>query len=210
MKRWRELILGILAGGIFVAILVVTGFASFLLGNRLIDYLDLENRAKVKVDYSRLKKDFRIGFEIPEDRYLFQGHEASVVITDLSASGNEKALKVEFPSGREYPGMAMEVYGRECFDWGDMTEFTFDVYNEIVLDAPLTIKLRSGADYPKKDYEVGITIPARTKARCRVTRRELEGKLDLRKISGINLFMSDPRTSYILYFDNFVVQRKAE
>lgn len=187
--------------------LMAVAFLSFKFGTKAIDYFDIENK-RLKVDRSFLKHNFTIGFEAEREFRIFDTEEAAYVISDEFAPEGKHSARVEFPSGREYPGFAIDVYGKDCFDWSDMEEFSFLVYNSIARPASIHIKIRSGEEYPKKEYETQIEVPAEVLAKVRVYRRELENILDLNKVSGLSIFMQDPPTSYILYFDDFRVTKK--
>jgi len=193
--------------GVLVFVLAIAGiYAGRIAGEKALDLLDFKNRRE-KIDYRFLKHDFHIGFEREKDLKVFQARQAAAKKSTEHATQGNYSLWVEIPAGRKYPGIATEVYGKDCFDWSDMTEFTFDVHNERTIPAPITIKIKSGRDDPKEQYETGIAVPARKTGRVRITRRELEHVLDLRCISAINIFMQDPRTTFYLYFDNFSVKR---
>jgi hypothetical protein len=111
------------------------------------------------------------------------------------------------PAGRERPGIVMDVSGGDCFDWSNMKDFSFDVYNEIELPARLTIVIKSGRVNPRKEYRTTLTLPARETGRIKISRGELENVLDLSCISCIDIFMRRPPTTYYLYFDNMWVSQ---
>lgn len=198
---------GVALGGACVIGLGLVVFLGFKVGNRVIDYFDIENKRE-KIDYRPLKHDFKIGFEEDVQAKMFDAKMASRETTEEWASEGERSLKVEFPSGREFPGIAMEVYGRSCFDWSDMGDFSFVVFNAIDAPAHLSMKIRSGSDYPKKTFETGWDIPPKKVVKITIPRKELQDVLDLGSVSGISFFMQDPRTSYIFYFDDLKVTRK--
>ena len=193
--------------GIVVFVIAVVGvYAGRVAGEKVLNLLDFKNR-KEKVDRSFLKRSFALGFEREKELKIFEARQAAMKQSMEHATEGNHSLWVEIPAGRSYPGIATEVYGKDCFDWSDMEEFTFDVYNEIEIPGRLTVKIKSGRDEPKKVYETTLTLPAQETGRIRIYRRELESVLDLDRISGINIFMQDPRTTYYLYFDNFSVRR---
>ncbi len=210
MKRPNRF-LRFFGGGILgVVVFVLAGaglYAGRVAGEKIINLLDFRNR-KERVDYSFLKRNFALGFERDKELKVFDARQAAMKQSMEHATEGNHSLWVEIPAGRSYPGIATEVYGKDCFDWSDMEEFTFDVYNEIAIPAHITIKIKSGRNDPKKQYETGVDLPAQQTGRVKISRRELESVLDLECISAINIFMQDPRTTFYLYFDNFMVKRR--
>ncbi len=208
MKKRSSLLkfVGGLLLGVFVFAASAAGvYVGRIVAEKAIGLLDFRNR-KEKVDYRFLKKNFNLGFERDKELKIFGARQAVMRQSTDYATQGEHSLWVEIPAGRSYPGIATEVYGKDCFDWSDMKEFSFDVYNEIEIPGRLTVKIKSGRDYPKKQYETDIGLPAQQTGRVKISRRELEGVLDLDRISAINIFMQDPRTTFYLYFDNFRVR----
>ncbi len=112
---------------------------------------------------------------------------------------------VEFPPEAEYPGITFDLFGKECLDWSEMKEFSLDVYNSIELETGLTIQIRSGEKYPKKEFKKDYTVAPLQWTTIRISRDELARKLDLGKVSHLTIFMSSAPTTFRLYFDNMKV-----
>ena len=203
-NRFLRFVSGVFLGLAVFALSVAGVYVGRMAGGKLLDYLDFGS-PKEKVDYTFLKWNFKLGFERNKEVEVFAPRQAAMEQSTEHVTQGTHSLWVEFPAGRSLPGIATEVYGRDCFDWSDMEEFSFDVYNGIELPARLTVKLKSGRQDPKKQYETTLTLPAQETGRVRIYRRELESVLDLECVSGINIFMQDPATTYYLYFDNFRV-----
>jgi len=200
-------------GGIFLGIFIFVVFLGGIYvgrigGEKLLNLLDFKNKRE-KVDYTFLKWNFKIGFEKNKELEVFQPHQAAMRQSTQYATQGQHSLWVEFPAGRSYPGIATEVYGKDCFDWSDMEEFSFDVYNEVEIPTHFTIKIKSGRDDPKKEFKTSLTLPAQETGRIKIARRELEYVLDLECISALNFFIEDPRTTFYLYFDNFKVTARS-
>jgi hypothetical protein len=191
------------------AVGVVLGFVyfSFKVANHVIDAFD-PSLKKEKLDYRGLKENFFIGFDNPGDAKFFDAHESAFEITDAFAVQGKHSLKVEFPSGREFPGIGLEVFGRDCFDWSGMSELSFVVHNTIAIPGQMTVKIKSGVQYPKEVFETSQDLPAESTVRFKIKRNELEGaELDLKRISGITFYVRDPRTSFIVYLDDIRVTK---
>jgi len=194
--------------GVVVFLIALAGvYVGRIAGEKAINLLDFRNR-KEKVDHKSLKRNFALGFEGEKEMKVFEARQAALRQSTQHVTQGNHSLWVEIPAGREYPGIATEVYGRDCFDWSDMEEFSFEVYNEISIPARLTIKIKSGRGEPKKQYETTLTLPVQETGRVKIFRKELEGALDLDRISGISVFMQDPPTTFYLYFDNLKVSQR--
>ncbi|MFA5038118.1 MAG: hypothetical protein WC732_00375 [Candidatus Omnitrophota bacterium] len=207
MSRQNNVFFGFFLGAAAVVVFLGLTFFSYKVTWRLLDYLDIEHK-RPQADYSFLKEDFRLNFENERDLKVLDAAQAAFSRSVDFPSEGKYSLKVEFPSGREFPGVGLEVYGRDCFDWTQMEDFSFTVFNAIDAPARLTVHIKSGAAYPKKDYETTQEIPALSMARFRITRQELANMLDLNQISAVRLFMQDPRTTFFLFFDDMKVTRR--
>ncbi len=206
-NSFAQLLRGVLLGSFFLLATATLVLFAYKIGLRLIDFFDIANK-RPKIDYSSLKHDFKLDFESDKDANIFESFEAAHEIALFPGRPGQHALRVEFPSGREFPRLVFDVYGKDCLDWSDMAEFSFYVFNSIDRPAPFQIKIRSGGQYPKKEYETKVEAPANSLAKVKISRQELESVLDLSKISAISIFMHDPLTSYILYFDDFKVAKR--
>lgn len=209
MKKLNDLLrlIGGLVFGVFIFAISLAGVLAGRIGaEKLVDFLDTGSR-KEKVDYTFLKLNFVLGFEKEKEIKVFEPRQAAVKPSPEHATQGNQSLWVEVPAGGERPGIAMEVYGADSFDWSGMKEFSFDVYNEIERPARLTIVIKSGRDDPRKEYRTTLTLPARETGRIRISRGELESALDLGCISCVDIFMQRPSTTYYLYFDNFRVSQ---
>ena len=191
-------------GIVIFAVSLVGVFVGHIGGEKLVDFLDAGNR-KEKIDYTFLKLNFMLSFEKDKETKVFEPRQAAVKLSPEHATQANQSLWVEIPAGRERPGIVMDVSGGDCFDWSDMKDFSFDVYNEMDLPARLTIVIKSGRVEPRKEYRTTLTLPARETGRFKISRGELENALDLSCISCVDIFMQEPPTTYYLYFDNMRV-----
>lgn len=207
MSHKRNAFLGFFLGASAVFSFLVLTFFSYKVVNKLLDYLDIEH-ARPPADYSYLKEDFRLSFENERDLKVLGASEAAFSRSPDFPTEGKNSLRVEFPSGREFPGVGLEVFGRDCFDWTNMEDFSFTVFNAVDAPAHLIVHIKSGTSYPKKDFETSQDIPSLAMARFRITRQELESTLDLNQISAIRFFMQDPRTTFFLYLDDIKVTRR--
>jgi hypothetical protein len=199
VKRTRLFVIGFVAGmSVFVAASAIT-FISFKVGNRLID---LSERYLSKKNYKKKQIVFPISFEKQNEWQIFETNEASSVISDNFASDGKGSLLVEFPAGVSMSTLVFEVFGKECLDWSEASEFAVDVFNSTEATAYLELKIKSGSKYPKRVFEKSIRLPAGSKSTIKVNIDELKNKLDVSKISYLNFFMQDPTTTFLVYFDN--------
>ena len=101
-----------------------------------------------------LQKNFAIGFESNRETLLFEKREG--VTSERSAehaTEGRQALKVDFPAGTQFPGLQLEVFGRNCFNWKNQRIFLADVFNAAGHKIDLQVKIKSGKNYPKKNFE---------------------------------------------------------
>ena len=190
------------------AVFLLNGFLFYKIGTRIIDKAEGMTQEKRENPLKDVQDKFFLSFESPADMGIFQFPDSGAELSKAVASEGKQSLLVEFPSGGAYPGMMFEVMGKDCLNWSDLKEFSFDVFNSSSVDCVLTVKLKSGEKYPKRDFERNITIPPMQWTTIRFTRDELAKRLDLSKISYLNMFMHDPRTTFKLYFDNMRVLKE--
>lgn len=207
-KKNSNIFFGFFLGGLSIAAFLGLAYFSFRVSNQLIDYLDIGHK-RPAADYSFLKEDFRLCFENDRDLKVFDPREAAFIRSGSHAIEGKYSMRAEFPSGRQFPAIGLEVYGKDCYDWSNMEEFSFSVFNAIDAPARLTVHLKSGAAYPKKSFETTQEVPPLSLAMFRIDRSELENALDLGHISAINFVMNDPTTTFIMYFDDIKVARRS-
>jgi len=184
----------------------MVGFFAYRLGNKVIDLLTAEN--KPKINYAFLKNNFFISFEQDREKDIFSTNQSAYEISEKFATDGIKSIRIEMPSGREFSGIYIDVYDKDCFNWENMSEFSFDVLNDNIFSVNLKVKIRSGKQYPKKEYETSQNIPPNTKAKFKIKRVELEGVLDLGNISNLNFFVQDPITTVFLNIDNIKIVKR--
>ncbi|MGE5280655.1 MAG: hypothetical protein ACM3L6_07935 [Deltaproteobacteria bacterium] len=194
---------GALALWVVIFGLSVGGFYAGLRGGSgLVAALTAEARGP-RPDYAFLRMRFGLGFENDKDVSAFQPHHAAARPSTEHATQGLQSLEVEFPAGDASAGIAIDLDGEECFDWSRMEALSFDAYNAASVPAPVTIRLNSGPAEPRKQFETTVTLPAQETAKVTIGRAELAPALDLGCVSGIDIFMAHPPTTYFLYFDNF-------
>lgn len=201
--------LGMISAALLLAIFAVNCVIFYKLGTRLIDRVLAGSQEKREKHLMQFASKFNISFESPEDAGIFEAKESTAVISGNFASDGKHSLLVEFPSGAGYPGICFELSGKNCLNWSDMKELSFDVHNPVNRPAALTVKIKSGENYPKKDAQKTFTIPALQTITLSISREELRS-LDLGKISYLNFFMNDPATTFQLNFDNIKLVKRNE
>ncbi len=206
MNRILIFLVGIISGLILLSLVAGTALFSYKATDKAIDFIDSKINHKEKIDYSWLQKDFFLSFEKNDELKIFEARQTGISISSNFYTDGKNSLLVEYPSGQDFPGICFDVFGKDCFNWSAIDRFSFDVYNGTAKQAALLMKIRSGRQYPKKEFEKTVYLEPTALNTVIITRSELESKLDLDKISAMNLFMHDPGTTFLLYFDRMQVE----
>lgn len=161
-------------------------------------------------EYDFIQKDFNLSFESTQEMNIFDVQQAGMEISNKFASLGQNSLMVEFPADYQYPGITFDLFGKECLNWSTMQDFSFDVYNSVELDTGLTVQIRSGENYPKKEFKKDYRLDPIQWTTIRIGRDELGRELDLGKISHLTIFMPSVPTTFKLYFDNMKMVKNEE
>jgi len=199
------LFLGILAGFLLIIILLGNGLLFSKLTNSFIDKWSAKLEGKENSRFAKISSNFKLSFESQVESDIFDAQQSGMEISPSFATEGKSSLLVEFPPNAEYPGISFDLFGKNCLDWKDMKEFSFDVFNSIDSPATLIVQIRSGEKYPKKQFKKEFVLPALKTATIIISRNNLEKELDLSKISHLTIFMNNLQTTFRLYFDNMKV-----
>ncbi len=155
-------------------------------------------------DFRGNGKTIQLGFEKAEDLNFFQLTDGLYAeITSERSVDSKHSLFLEFPKGAKYPGLFWEVYNiGKVLDFSGYDSFGMDVYNNNLFPVSIDIKLKSGANYPKKVFEQKIYLPSQKWTKIRIPITQLATKLDITQISYIKIFISSPNSTIELFVDN--------
>ena len=201
----RFFLLGIISGILLIAIFFVSGLVFYKLGLRLLEMPTSTQQHKNTQQSRAIASNFYLSFESNEDLKIFEARQSNIRISKEFATDGKHSLLVEFPEGSDYPSLFFEIMGKDCLNWANMKAFSFDVFNNIETPAKLTVKIKSGEQYPKRTFEKEFTLPSRQPTTIVIKREELKNKVDLNKISYLNLFMHGHIKTFRIYFDTMRV-----
>ncbi len=144
-----------------------------------------------------------LGFEKQEDLKFFRLTDGLYTeLTSEMASQGKRSLYLEFPAGASYPGLYWEVFNvSRLLDLSDCDYFGFDAFNRSQFEQRLVVKLKSGANYPKKVFERTYSLAPGKWTKVRIPVSELSQSLDPKAISYIKIFLPSPSTTVEVYLD---------
>ncbi len=163
------------------------------------------NGRKQSYTNNQLKDTVFLGFENKRSLSFFSLNDGLYVErTKESKTEGDYSLFAEFPEGASYPGLFWEVYNKgKVLNWSGYESFSFDVYNNNAFPVNLVVKLKSGANYPKKVYEENFDLTPAQWNHISIPVSAMSSKLDASRISYIKLFIPSPGSTVELLFDNF-------
>ncbi len=192
--------------GMLVTFLVLVG--SYVVYKSIKDSRSDVTTKSMHSKISSLQKHFFITFESRVDINLFENNDGAVSKQSLEfATNGQKSLLVEFPKGRSFPGLQLEVFGRDVFNWKLGKFFLLDVYNPNKGKLKLNVKIKSGKNYPKKSFEKVFTLDESEGRTIRIKIKEIAKEIDINKISYINFFVSSPNKKQTLFLDNIRISQ---
>lgn len=148
-------------------------------------------------------KTFYFSFEHAEESALFHGNEGvRVSIASEHATHGNKSLLAEYPSGAEFPGLEMEVFGKDCYSWEKKESFSADVFNASDNPVTLSVKIKSGKNYPKRSFDREYVLSPKQNTTINIPISDIGKVLDLRLISYVNFFLNGSTANVKLYFDS--------
>lgn len=203
----NSFLLGMGAGIGLVILFILNVFLFYKAGNKIVDTVE-QYYANIK--FGKIKsivENFSLNFEDMKQGSIFSGDSAGVMVVSDPLKQDNHYFQVEFPAGASFPGIIFELPENYGMNWQADKEFLVDIYNPGLTPVKITVKLKSGLKYPKRSYEKNFVMPQGKWVTARIGIDELREKLDVTKISYIKYFISDPATTYNLYFDNFRVSK---
>ena len=153
-------------------------------------------------------KDFFLSFEDSSDVNIFKSADnAALEISDKHTTHGKHSLKVGIDSGATFPGILWEVYGKNVQNWKGAKDLYFDVFNDTENSITLTIKLKSGKDYPKKDYRHNTQLEPSKMTHVSIPLSNIAGSCDISQISYVKLYVYSPKSDAVLFFDNIGIKK---
>jgi hypothetical protein len=151
---------------------------------------------------------FGFSFETAHENDLFHNNDGlTTLLSTEHATDGAHSLRLDYPAGNQYPGLEMEVFGKDSFSWNKDEVFAVDVFNDSNMATKLIVKIKSGRNYPKRSFESSFTVNPRTQQTLRIPVKDMAGHLDSRFISYLNLYMVTPSQTARLYVDNIRIEK---
>lgn len=201
-------LLGIVSSILLLFLFVISAAVFYKTVSLAINKADFRMKHADLGQINRLTKEFFLSFEGPEELSIFTARNAGLSWSNKFASEGSHSMLVEFPAGIEDPGFIFESTAGSCFDWTGFKEFAFDVVNDTDISVSIAVRIKTNADDYTRVYEHSFDIPSKRKYTVRISKAELEGLIDFKKICYLNIFTGEPSTTFYLYFDNMRVVRE--
>lgn len=156
-------------------------------------------------------KGFYLGFEKQIDFNFFNAAEnASCEISNEHTTQGRHSLKVKIKPNSEAPGVLWEVFRNDVLNWQKGKELHFDVFNDTATAVQLTIRLKSGQDYPKPLYSLVVDLqPLRSNQIC-IPLSDIAGSCNTKQISYIKFYVLSPQNETVLFFDNLGIRESTK
>lgn len=201
-KKLKLFLAGVCSGLLLVILILGSFFGSYKLGFCLLNFSDNSFQRKNSVYVKRMVTGSRISFESPEDLKIFSASESKITQDEEFATDGKRSLLIEFIAGTNYPGIFFDVMGNDCLDWSNLKTLSFDIRGDANAAVKITLKIKSGSEYPKRSFEKEFDIPQNEIVKISIDKADMAKSLDLSKISYFKIFLDTPETTYSLYLDN--------
>ncbi len=145
-------------------------------------------------------------FEDPADLQKFRASGVQMERVSEHASDGKWALKVTFPGAERdtWPGFHVPVGDG---DFSDQIHLVFEAYNASGKRARLSWRVDDAAG--KKVYG-GASLAAGRMQTVLVPIYAYKYDLDVKRVARIYIYISRPRETWVIYFDNFRFQRPSD
>lgn len=192
-----------MASGFIAVVLISTGiFIFYKLGSPVLNMCESYSKNKKGSYTKKFIPTSRISFESPDDLKIFEPAETTIMLDEKFATDGKHSLLIEFPAGTNYPGIYFDVMGKNCLNWSSLETLSFDIQGDSNAATKITLKIKSGSEYPKRSFEREFDIPQGKTVKISINKDEMAKSLDLSKISYLKIFIDTPRDSYSLHLDN--------
>jgi len=156
-------------------------------------------------------KGFYLSFEKQNDINFFTPTEKVVAeISDEHATRGKHSLMVKIKPGMEAPGILWEVFRNDVLNWQKGKELHFDVFNAATNAVQLTIRLKSGQDYPKALYSQPVELQPLKNNHISIPLSDIAGSCNIKQMSYIKLYVLSPQSETVLFFDNLGIRESTK
>lgn len=208
-------LLGLILGAFLTCFFAFALYGSYRLAKKFLNEPSFENKIRETLSFqdscrnsANSSKSFSLSFETKEEMSFFDPADGAYIEQSSDhAADAKKSLMVEFPKGAAYPGITWEVFRKDqLLNFSSWEKFAFEVYNNSEIEVPLIIKLKSGAQYPKKSIEIPVNIPPLASKTIQLSIADLRSSLSADAISYIKIYAVQPSENITLFFDHFRVE----
>ncbi len=208
-------LLGLIIGVFLTCFSAVALYGSYKLAKKFLNDPSFENKIRETVSFQNTRrnatssnKPFSLSFETKEEAGFFDPADGAYIEQSSDhVADAKKSLMVEFPKGAAYPGLSWEVYRKDqLLNFSSWERFVFEVYNNSEIEVPLILKIKSGAQYPKKSIEIPVSIPPLASKAIHLSISDLRNSLGVDEISYIKIYVAQPSENITLFFDHFRVE----
>ncbi len=148
-------------------------------------------------------KNFYLSFEKSSDLGVFKPSGTALAeISNAHPTHGKRSLMLKISPGSDYPGLQWEEYGSGAQNWSGVKDFHFDVFNNSEDSVQLTVKFKSGREYPKKSFSYSVTLEPLKENAFSIPLEQISQYCDVTQMSYVKMFMKSPKNEVILYFDN--------
>ncbi len=141
-------------------------------------------------------------FESKEDLNRWEGRSAELSQSTQYATDGRHAGKVTFFADGDLASLVLSKAFRARqlpTDWSGYQQLVFDVYNPQSSDQRLIVQLK---DDDERRCKQSLTIPASSSTPVSLYMAACKGRMDLRRVTYINLFLWKPKKEATFYIDH--------
>ena len=207
-----HLLLGIIIGIFFTAVSVIVLYKVIKNPHSLKLFLTqkrVKNSLKYKSNFGN--KGFYLGFEKNNDFYFFTPTEnVNSEISNEYATQGKHSLKVQIKSNSEAPGILWEGFRNNTLNWKEGTDLHFNVFSNNESIVQLTIRLKSGRDYPKALYSLSVELQPLQNNHISIPLSQIATSCNLQQISYVKFYVESPQNEIVLFFDNLGIRESTK
>lgn len=201
-KNFPNLIINIIWGILVILILIV--FFRDRLPNftEIIKRLKREPQKLTSVFKARDMTEFECLFNNSNDLDIWKTNNCRLQIVSAPFGSDDRWAKVTyFPTGSPSLLLTDETIG--MMDWRRADAFSFKAYNPQSWPVSLKLKIK---DASGQKHQKDIVLSSKQKTGIKITVQDLAHQLDVSRISYLNLFLWEPSTETIIYYNDFTFQ----
>ncbi|MFH1038468.1 MAG: hypothetical protein V1789_07370 [PVC group bacterium] len=197
-KRLIRLILNGL-WGLLVVVILLLFFKNRLAGlPGFLTKLKREPPAIVSGFKPREMAGFSCSFRSPEDLAIWKTNGTRLEPSGpLLGASDSWAKATYYPA--EVPGLLWTDETMGVMDWRQADGFSFTAYNPQSWPIDLKVKIK---DVSGNVYQKNAVLPPREQTTIRIPMAEIATRLDLSRVSYLNLFLWQPSTETVIYYSD--------